>query len=485
MFNTGTTNLVNTIVASNTGGDVGGTFHSLGHNLIGALMCATGWVGSDMTGTLAAPLYRCSRRCRITVAHADHAAIARQPGHRRGRQYSVPLSTPVNQTFAVSGGLSTPLISETGEGGGNLTPGATYYYRAERGQPCAEKHLRLARLRSSSRRISACAFISWNAVPGAAAYKVYGRTQGTGAAMLTTMQTSFSDGGSIIPNGSLPTADTTGGLLHANTKYSYRVSAVNLQGETLASTETSITTGNQDNTVTVNWTSVPGATGYRIYGRTQGAEQLIATVGTGTLSFIDFGVITPSGAPPTTNTATTVPTTDQRGVSRSINGVLKLDIGAFESQGFTLTPVAGTQTAKIGAAFNLAVTVTANSPLEPVNGGIVKFAVTPAANGASALFLDSTSATGASPLLNFSLTVAGGQVAIGAGPNDTVGSYTVTASTAGAAECFDRAGQRRPGVYQPGGEYNEQRLLRGGRPLEPAVCHLPGQHGCSGHRRYL
>ena len=74
---------------------------------------------------------------------------------------------------------------------------------------------------------------------------------------------------------------------------------------------------------------------------------------------------------------------------RIVDGTV--DIGAFESQGFTLTAVAGStpQTANIGTAFAnpLAVTVTANNPVEPVDGGVVSFAANPAANGASAILV--------------------------------------------------------------------------------------------------
>ena len=82
-----------------------------------------------------------------------------------------------------------------------------------------------------------------------------------------------------------------------------------------------------------------------------------------------------------------IPTTDQRGLGR----VGAVDIGAFESQGFTLTVVAGStpQTSTIGTAFAnpLAVTVTANNPIEPVNGGVVSFVANRAANGASAILV--------------------------------------------------------------------------------------------------
>jgi hypothetical protein len=55
----GPVQLVNTIVAGNSGGgspDVQGAFASLGHNLIGATDGGTGWVPSDLTGTAANPL---------------------------------------------------------------------------------------------------------------------------------------------------------------------------------------------------------------------------------------------------------------------------------------------------------------------------------------------------------------------------------------------------------------------------------------------
>ena len=113
-----------------------------------------------------------------------------------------------------------------------------------------------------------------------------------------------------------------------------------------------------------------------------------------------------------------IPTTDQRGSGR----VGAVDIGAFESQGFTLTPVPGStpQTASIGTPFAnpLAVTVTANNPVEPVDGGVVSFAAG-RVSGATAI-LSAPSAV-----------IADGQAAITAAPNNAVGSYTVVASVPG------------------------------------------------------
>jgi hypothetical protein len=113
------------------------------------------------------------------------------------------------------------------------------------------------------------------------------------------------------------------------------------------------------------------------------------------------------------------PATDQRGKPRSGH----VDIGAFQSQGFTLTPVAGStpQSAGAGTPFAnpLAVTVTANNPLEPVDGGVISLAAP--ASGASAALSAATA------------TIQGGQASVTATANDSAGRYTVTATAAGAS----------------------------------------------------
>ena len=65
-------------------------------------------------------------------------------------------------------------------------------------------------------------------------------------------------------------------------------------------------------------------------------------------------------------------------------------------------------------------TVTANNPVEPVDGGVISFAANPAVNGASATLSAS------------SAVIAGGQAKVTATANTVAGSYTVTASAAGA-----------------------------------------------------
>lgn len=97
------------------------------------------------------------------------------------------------------------------------------------------------------------------------------------------------------------TLSSTTGTLAANTYY-YRVTATNANGETLGSNEQSIVLSATGG-VTLNWTAVTGATGYKVYGRATGAELYIATISSGTtVTYTDSGAITPSGAMPVANT---------------------------------------------------------------------------------------------------------------------------------------------------------------------------------------
>jgi hypothetical protein len=122
-------------------------------------------------------------------------------------------------------------------------------------------------------------------------------------------------------------------------------------------------------------------------------------------------------------TATGAQPFDQRGQPRFGH----VDIGAFQSQGFTLKPVANStpQSAVVGKSFAnpLAVTVTPNNPVEPVDGGVVNFAVTPV-GGASAT-LSAATAT-------ITATNAGDVASVTATANATIGRYIVSATATGA-----------------------------------------------------
>lgn len=131
------------------------------------------------------------------------------------------------------------------------------------------------------------------------------------------------------PTGLTLSASTMGGTLASGTK-AYRVSALNGAGETLAASEVTVSTTGATSSVTITWNPVAGATGYRVFGRTSGAELLIGTNGTSgagrpALGFIDDGSVTPSGALPVSNTtAVAYNSTTQNKVTLVNNIVAKL-----------------------------------------------------------------------------------------------------------------------------------------------------------------
>ncbi len=144
-------------------------------------------------------------------------------------------------------------------------------------------------------------------------------------------------------------------------------------------------------------------------GPTQTMALLPGSIGLGAGTIADY-------------TGTTTPiTTDQRGEPLDVPNP---DIGAFQSQGFTLTVAAGStgQSTAIGTAFAnpLVVTVVANNEVEPVDGGVLTF--TAPAAGASATLSATTVTIG----LNFN-----GVVSVTAAANSSAGSYTVNASVGG------------------------------------------------------
>jgi hypothetical protein len=122
-------------------------------------------------------------------------------------------------------------------------------------------------------------------------------------------------------------------------------------------------------------------------------------------------------------TATGAPATDQRGVGR----VGAVDMGAFESRGFTLAITGGNhQQALVNTTFAdpLRVQVT-SSYGEPVQGGVVTF---------------SAPGSGAGATLSTSLPLdAAGQTSVSATASGTAGSYAVSAAANGAtpSQTFD------------------------------------------------
>lgn len=129
-----------------------------------------------------------------------------------------------------------------------------------------------------------------------ALYVLYPK-QGPGSYAATLAASLFSYNLSA-PNGLAGTGvPATSGILGAGT-YSYTVSAQGTTGESLASSPTTVIISSSPgvSNVQLTWNAVPGATSYKIYGRTStlGTQGLIATVGTSVLSFVDDGYTVPS-----------------------------------------------------------------------------------------------------------------------------------------------------------------------------------------------
>ncbi len=126
-------------------------------------------------------------------------------------------------------------------------------------------------------------------------------------------------------------------------------------------------------------------------------------------------------------------TTDQRGSARIVNN--KVDIGAFESRGFTMTvPSGNNQQTAVDTAFAAPLVVTVSSLYgEPVAGGVVTF--TAPASGASATFPGGS---------NTATINASGEASIAVAANGITGIYTVKASigAGGGSTSFDLANTR-------------------------------------------
>ncbi|MFN2578987.1 MAG: Ig-like domain repeat protein [Pyrinomonadaceae bacterium] len=114
------------------------------------------------------------------------------------------------------------------------------------------------------------------------------------------------------------------------------------------------------------------------------------------------------------------PFTDQRGFDRIVNGIV--DIGAFESRGFTIVATGGTpQSTPVLTAFGQPFVATVSSAFnEPVSGGVVTF--TAPSNGPSGTF------PGSVTTVNTNINGSGLATAPTFTANATGGSYNVVAS---------------------------------------------------------
>jgi parallel beta-helix repeat protein len=208
--------------------------------------------------------------------------------------------------------------------------------------------------------------------------------------------------------------------------------------------------------VTLTNTIVAGNTGgtgnpFDISGSVAGTYNLIGIGGSGGLSNgIDGNIVLTSldslGLAPladnggTTQTMALLPGSPALGAGTAASGVTadqrgepldkSPDIGAYQSQGFTLAAVTGStpQSTAPGASFAnpLSVSVVANDPLEPVAGSLVTFSVNTGAGGAAAQLSAATAIIGAD-----------GAAGVTATANSTGGTYTVSASAGADSNRID------------------------------------------------
>ncbi len=174
--------------------------------------------------------------------------------------------------------------------------------------------------------------------------------------------------------------------------------------------------------------------GYNLIGNASGSGGFVSTDLTNVNPVL--GILQNNGGPTPTvallpgspaiaaGSVTLIPagiTTDQRGLPRTVNG--KVDIGAFQSRGFTITISAGSnQRVLVNTAFASPLFVTVSSPFgDPVQGGLVTFSAP--TSGASATFPN-----GKTSNIN-----ASGLASLVVNANNVVGTYSVTPAANGAS----------------------------------------------------
>lgn len=119
----------------------------------------------------------------------------------------------------------------------------------------------------------------------------------------------------------------TGAGTFAAGTYFWKVTAVNLQGETVGSNEVSATlTLNQAKVL--DWTAVPGASKYRLYRGTATNAQSTRVAETTALTFNDTGGAGTAASPPASSTAVVLAYRELQGVLNQLAGTSGLGVDA-------------------------------------------------------------------------------------------------------------------------------------------------------------
>jgi hypothetical protein len=123
----------------------------------------------------------------------------------------------------------------------------------------------------------------------------------------------------------------TGGSLAAATyKYKLTYTLASVESAMSAASADVVTTG-ATSSITLTWTAIPGASNYKIYGRTGGAFLQMFS-GTA-LTFVDDGSVTPTGAGPATTGAATFTVPHEVGAGAVKTGILPgTTAGTYEAR---------------------------------------------------------------------------------------------------------------------------------------------------------
>jgi hypothetical protein len=240
---------------------------------------------------------------------AGNATIGVTTNEANGRLFGVLLPTASAVTPPT---LNAPSSGTTG-GSLRVHP---YFYKVTAITPTGET-LPSNEVSITPTTTTATVSLSWSAVSGATGYKVYRGVQSGINNLSVTLgnTTTFTDFDNIFFSNSnaggeatsppvlnAPSTSTTGGALAAGT-YFYVVAAQMPPGDnTASSNEVSVTTTGNASTVSLSWSSVPGAIAYAVFrGTSSGLENIQFNTALNT-SLTDSGVMMSPGSPPNTIT---------------------------------------------------------------------------------------------------------------------------------------------------------------------------------------
>ena len=264
---------------------------------------------------------------------------------------------------------------------------------------------------------------------------------------------------SQLPTPAQPTIARVG--VAGTTTYGYRVTALDGTGETLPSTERTITNASAvldgTNYNTVNWSQVSGAVQYKVYRTTSGGTPaslgLIATItGATNVTFNDTGIAATTAAPVANTTGGAVFASTIQGTTATLTGGV-VTVGSATQQGSLVlydgsSNTATIQVGNLAGNYTYAIPVTTGNDtfcmllLANCGGGVGSLGAldggTPSANGASIaggiLYLQSASGTNAGLVNTTAQTFAGDKTFTGilAVQDLTVGASKSLTITGGA-----------------------------------------------------